>query len=183
MNPLSKLATVRRMMFHYADAYDAPPRRHFQEMLRLCARNGIGPLEYYLLGLFRPTVPWDEKLKMVSGRWFWEKIQIINPPHLRTVATDKIVLRGGYNFSQNPIPDENAFFNVAAPAIVQHHITVGAGFELVEGLEVSAAYYMALENEVSGPMWHPMMGQVPGSNVTSSMSENSLMIQFSFTGK
>jgi len=99
------------------------------------------------------------------------------------VATEKITLRGGYNFSQNPIPDENAFFNVAAPAIVQHHLTAGAGIELVEGLEVSAAYYMALESEVSGPMWHPMMGQVPGSNVTSSMSENSLMIQFSFTGK
>ena len=112
---------------------------------------------------------WDDIFVVAAGASF--------------VATDKIVLRGGYNFSQNPIPDENAFFNVAAPAIVQHHITVGAGFELVEGLEVSAAYYMALENEVSGPMWHPMMGQVPGSNVTSSMSENSLMIQFSFTGK
>ena len=95
-------------------------------------------------------------------------------------ATDRVALRAGYNYSDNPIPEENSFFNVSAPAVIQHHLTAGFGFELVEGVDVSAAYYRAFENEVSGPMWHPMVGEVPMSNVTSTMSENSFIMQFSF---
>ena len=96
-------------------------------------------------------------------------------------ASEKVALRAGDNYSQNPIPDENSFFNVAAPAIIQHHLTLGLGYELVDGLEISGAYYRAFEGEVSGPMWHPVMGEVPGSNVTSNMSEDSFIVQFSLT--
>jgi long-chain fatty acid transport protein len=96
-------------------------------------------------------------------------------------ATDKVALRAGYNYSQNPIPDENSFFNVAAPAVVQHHLAMGLGYELTDGLHVSGAYYKALEGEVSGLMWHPAMGEVPGSNVTSKMSEDSFVVQFSLS--
>ena len=95
-------------------------------------------------------------------------------------ASDRLKLRGGYNYSDNPIPEENSFFNVSAPAVIQHHATAGFGFELVDGVDISAAYYRAFENKVSGPMWHPMVGEVPGSDVTSAMSENSFVMQFSF---
>jgi long-chain fatty acid transport protein len=95
-------------------------------------------------------------------------------------ATDRFALRAGYNYSDNPIPDENSFFNVSAPAIIQHHLTMGLGWEFHEGVEVSGAYYHAFENEVSGPMWHPAMGQIPQSDVTSSMFEDSFVMQFSF---
>jgi len=95
-------------------------------------------------------------------------------------VTDKFALRAGYNYSDNPVPEENSFFNVSAPAIIQHHITAGFGFEFHEGVEASVAYYRALENEVSGPLWHPAMGAIPGSDVTSSMFEDSILMQFSF---
>ncbi len=49
-------------------------------------------------------------------------------------ATDKFALRAGYNYSDNPIPEENSFFNVAAPAVIQHHLTLGFGFEFHEGV-------------------------------------------------
>jgi len=99
-------------------------------------------------------------------------------------ATDRFALRAGYNYSDNPIPEENSFFNVSAPAVIQHHLTFGLGFELVDGVDLSAAYYRAFESEVSGPMYNPAyeMGQVgvPGTDVTSSMFENSFVMQFSF---
>jgi len=41
-----------------------------------------------------------------------------------------VALRGGYNYSQNPVPDSLAMVNLPAPGIVQHHVTVGAGFNL-----------------------------------------------------
>jgi hypothetical protein len=75
------------------------------EMARLWARNGIGPLEYYLLGLFRPSVPWEEKLATVSGRTFWKQINIINPPHLRTVATNKVASYGMLRAFGIPTPE------------------------------------------------------------------------------
>jgi long-chain fatty acid transport protein len=99
-------------------------------------------------------------------------------------ATNRFALRAGYNYSGNPVPEENSFFNVSAPAIIQHHLTLGFGFELVDGVDISAAYYRAFENEVSGPLYNPAyeMGQVgvPGSDVTSSMFEDSFVMQFSF---
>jgi len=96
-------------------------------------------------------------------------------------ATDRVALRAGYNYSDNPIPDENSFFNVAAPAVIQHHVTMGFGYEFHEGIEVSGAYYHALESDVSGPMYHPAMGAIPQSNVTSSMLEDSFVLQFCFS--
>jgi long-chain fatty acid transport protein len=99
-------------------------------------------------------------------------------------ATDRLALRGGYNYSDNPIPDENSFYNVSAPAVIQHHLTLGFGVNLVEGVDLSAAYYRAFESEVSGPLYSPMYqnGQegIPQSNVTSSMFEDSFVMQFSF---
>jgi long-chain fatty acid transport protein len=73
---------------------------------------------------------------------------------------------------------------VSAPAIIQHHITMGFGYEFHEGVEASVAHYHALENEVSGPLYNPMYlnGQegVPQSDATSSMFEDSFVMQFSF---
>jgi long-chain fatty acid transport protein len=99
-------------------------------------------------------------------------------------ASEKIVLRAGYNYSDNPIPEENSFFNVAAPAVIQHHLTLGFGAEVAAGVDFSAAYYRAFESEVSGPLYNPAyeFGQVgvPGSDVTSSMFQDSFVMQLSF---
>lgn len=42
-----------------------------------------------------------------------------------------------------------------------------------------AATCKGLEGEASGAMWHPMTGEIPGPNVTSTMTEGSDIIQFS----
>lgn len=94
------------------------------------------------------------------------------------VVSDRFVLRGGYNYSDNPIPGEQSFFNIPAPAIVQHHATMGFGWRMANDMELSLTYYHVLENSVSGPMYGPT-GPISGSDVTSSMSENSVIIGFS----
>jgi long-chain fatty acid transport protein len=88
-------------------------------------------------------------------------------------------IRAGYNYSQNPITDEGSFFNVPAPAIMQHHATLGLGYDITRRFAVSAAYYHVFTAEQSGPFQSPM-GPVDGTTVTNSMSENSLLPQFSF---
>lgn len=88
-------------------------------------------------------------------------------------ATTKIM--AGYNFSQNPIPAKYTFFNTPAPAIVQHHISGGIIETLHSGWELNATYYHAFRNSISGS-WYSGQGPVPGTSVTSRMSENSLTL-------
>ena len=52
------------------------------------------------------------------------------------------------------------------------------GIRQKRDVELTLGYYHVLENSVSGPMYGPM--PLPNSDVTSTMSENSFMIGFSF---
>lgn len=88
--------------------------------------------------------------------------------------------RAGYNYSGNPVPDNLTMFNMPAPAVVQHHATVGLGYEIVGGFGIDLAYYRAFKHSISGP-FQSMAGPVPSSNVTSSLSESSFLIGFSYS--
>jgi len=96
----------------------------------------------------------------------------------------RFTLRGGYNYSDNPIPSNQQFFNVFAPAIVQHHLTAGAGFNATPNLELNIAYYHAFQNTESGPFisnggpgYPPINQAIPGSKVTNQLSEDSFSAQ------
>lgn len=93
-------------------------------------------------------------------------------------ATDRLILRGGYNYSGNPVPPELTMINLPAPAIVQHHLTLGAGFQATPTVAVHGGYYHAFRNSITGPMMSPA-GAAPGTTVTSALSENSLVFQIS----
>ena len=92
---------------------------------------------------------------------------------------DHIALRAGYNYSGNPIPDELSMFNAPAPAVVQHHATVGAGYAFENGFGIDVAFYHAFRHSVTGPFQFPS-GAMPGTSVTSSLSEQSLLVGFTF---
>jgi long-chain fatty acid transport protein len=92
-------------------------------------------------------------------------------------ATDQVAIRGGYNWTQNPIPDSLAMFNVPAPAIVQSHVTLGLGVRPSRHFEISAAYYHAFAHSGTGPLFGP---SGPVGTVTNTLSENSLLVTFSF---
>ena len=92
----------------------------------------------------------------------------------------RVALRGGYNYSENPIPNDLSMFNTAAPAVVQHHLTLGAGYAFSNGFGLDVAYYHAFKNSIDGPFQTPA-GAMPGTSVKSSMSENSMLIGFTFS--
>ena len=109
----------------------------------------------------------------------WEDIMVL-ATGLQFSPSNSFALRGGWNYSENPIPDELSLFNIPAPAIVQHHATFGLGFQPFAGVNVDLAYYHVFENEISGPMFGPM-GPISGSSVSSKMYEDSFIMTFSFT--
>ncbi len=92
--------------------------------------------------------------------------------------TDQVALRAGYNYSGNPIPPELTMFNTSAPAIVQHHLTVGAGY-MFDGFGVDVGYYHAFRNTITGP-FQTMAGAAPGTSVSTSLAESSFLLGFTY---
>lgn len=95
--------------------------------------------------------------------------------------SERFTLRGGYHYSGNPVPDEQAMFNIPAPAIVQQHVTAGLGYSFSQGMELNVAAYQALENSITGAMYRPTA--LPGTSVTNTLSETSLLVGFTFRPK
>lgn len=59
-------------------------------------------------------------------------------------------IRAGYGYTTQPIPANQTFLNILAPATVQHQITAGATWTSEGGLEVSAFGLYALPQTVKG---------------------------------
>lgn len=111
----------------------------------------------------------------------WDNIAVV-AAGVQFKANDVVTLRGGYNFSQNPIPDEQSMFNIPAPAIIQHHATFGLGFQVTKEIQLNLGYYRAFENSITGAIYRPN-GALPGTSVTNSMYEDSILMGFTFSPK
>lgn len=81
-------------------------------------------------------------------------------------------LMAGYNYSGNPVPAKYTFFNTPAPAIVQHHVT-GGMTQTFGKWDTTVTYYHAFQNSITG-QWISGQGPIPGTSVTSKMSEDSV---------
>lgn len=86
----------------------------------------------------------------------------------------RLLLRAGYNHSDNPIESRDVTFNILAPGVVQDHITAGFTYTLQGGSELTMAYMHAFKNSVSGPANNPNFPV--GGTETLTMSEDSLGI-------
>jgi long-chain fatty acid transport protein len=52
--------------------------------------------------------------------------------------TDALILRAGYNYARNPIPNDT--LNPLLATITQHHVTVGAGYRFGASWELNGAF-------------------------------------------
>jgi long-chain fatty acid transport protein len=59
-------------------------------------------------------------------------------------------LRAGYNYGKMPLDPNRAFENMAFPAVVEHHITAGAGYQVTDKLAVNVAGMYAPESKLAG---------------------------------
>lgn len=105
----------------------------------------------------------------------WNNIWAVGGGVQQQVASSTKVMLG-YNYSGNPVPAKYTFFNTPAPAIVQHHVSGGI-VHTMHGLDTTITYYHAFQNSITGP-WISGQGPIPGTGVTSRMSENSVTIGF-----
>ncbi len=119
----------------------------------------------------------------------WENIYIISAG-LQYKGLEKFPLRVGYTYNSNPIPDELAFFNAPATAIIANAFQFGFSYLALGNFKLDAMYHHgASSGTTEGPMYNPMMinsenplGEIPGSNIGYKMTTDlvTLGITYSF---
>lgn len=66
----------------------------------------------------------------------------------------KWTLRGGWNYGKSPVDEEtDILFSMVAPAISQHHLTLGGTYALDDDMELSFSFIHAFEYEQNGPTY------------------------------
>jgi long-chain fatty acid transport protein len=83
--------------------------------------------------------------------------------------TDRLTLRSGWQYMQNPIPHGQTMFNVPSALIIQNWASLGAGYKLRSNVTANIAYSRGLEQQHDGPVVLPA-GVVPNSVVRSKVS-------------
>ena len=100
----------------------------------------------------------------------WNNITVLKIG-VEFTAEPNLILRAGYNHSQNPISPSDVTFNILAPGVVQNQYTIGATYDVDKSNEITfAAAYMP-RNTVTGPSLFNSFGYTSGANETIGLSE------------
>ncbi len=88
-------------------------------------------------------------------------------------ARADLVLRAGYNHSQNPVTASNVTFNILAPGVLQDTYTLGATYTINDSNEITLMAAYMPQNAVSGPSMFssPAFGGDTGAVDTIRLSE------------
>lgn len=93
--------------------------------------------------------------------------------------TDRVAVRGGYQYNTNPLENTRTLFNVQSPAIIQHTISVGSTVRMTDAMALSLGYAYGFHNTVTG---RPAL--VPATAVSLDAASHSLLfnLQIQFGG-
>ena len=101
--------------------------------------NGEGMPEFQndpnLTGSQRWNMNWSDQVVVKVGAQF--------------DVTKELKVRAGYNYGKMPLDEDRAFENVAFPAVAEHHVTLGAGYDIGK-LTVNVAGVWSPEAKISG---------------------------------
>ncbi len=74
--------------------------------------------------------------------------------------SERLSLRAGYLFNENPIPSALTLFNTELPAITQHQLSLGGSYRLNQWMRTDMAIIYGFENSIQGGI-----AQLPNSGV------------------
>lgn len=102
----------------------------------------------------------------------WDSVLAVSTGVQRRLS-DRLFVRLGYMFNQNPISDAETATNVASALIIQHWLSLGASYRVTENWMFNLTYLHGFENQISGPMKTPA-GPIPGTSVAAGGAFDSL---------
>ncbi len=109
------------------------------EWINWSATNGKDQPEFTtdtnLTGASRWNMNWSDQVVVKVGAEY--------------AATKELKIRAGYNYGKMPLDENRAFENIAFPAVAEHHVTLGAGYD-IGALTVNVAGVWSPEAKISG---------------------------------
>lgn len=105
----------------------------------------------------------------ISGGLGWKSIMAVAAGGQYQLS-DRLTLRGGYLFNQNPIHDMNTIFNIQAPGFIQHTLSIGASLRMSENIVFTAGWVHGFRNAIEGPI-----AQIPGSSARMDAQTDSIL--------
>ncbi|MBI3607745.1 MAG: outer membrane protein transport protein [Nitrospirae bacterium] len=124
----------------------------------------------------------DQTLSSISLPFGWDN-QWVFAVGTQYQVTDAFAVRAGFNHAKAPIDAADVFNNLAFPAVVEDHLTLGATYRFGDHWEMSGAYKHALRNELTGKNDIPVPFQAlagTDSNAKIAMDQNSFGVQLSY---
>lgn len=92
---------------------------------------------------------------------------------LQYCLTDRLSLRAGYTFIENPVPASQEQFNLGTSLIMQHFFSIGASYRIRHNILANIAYTHGFQASLSGPYVTPA-GAIPATNITSTTSADQI---------
>jgi len=108
----------------------------------------------------------------------WESIFVYSAG-LQYELTNKLPVRFGYSYNPSPIDEELAFFNVSAPAIIEHHLSTGFSYPITESIKINFAYQYGVENSAEG-QWIGPSGDMTGTMVRNELATSIFILGMNF---
>ena len=90
-----------------------------------------------------------------------------------------LVLRAGYNHTDNPIQGRDVTFNIIAPGVIKDHLTLGFTYALSADSELTMAYMHGFENSVEAPSLFTNWLGAAGGTEKIKMYQDSIGISYS----
>ncbi len=116
----------------------------------------------------------------------WKNVNVI-AAGVQIKLVKRLPIRLGYTYSSNPITAYNAFFSVAAPAVVENAVQAGLSYKIGRNMDLSLAYHRGLTNSLSGQLMNPQfvsaanpLGIIPQTEVKSAMFTDLLLLGLSY---
>lgn len=107
--------------------------------------------------------------KVVDGGLGWKDVFSV-ATGANYQATERMAVRAGYQYNTNPIPTTATLFNLQAPGILQHTVSVGATMNLTDAISASLGYAYSFENSIGGTV-----RELPGAGVRLAASNQSIL--------
>jgi long-chain fatty acid transport protein len=88
--------------------------------------------------------------------------------------TDRISVRAGYMYNENPIPDSATAANIQSSALFEHSISLGASLTVNRAMVMHLAWVHSFELTNRGPYVTPLTGPIDGSSVSITQANDAL---------
>jgi long-chain fatty acid transport protein len=85
-----------------------------------------------------------------EGPGFGWRSQTVYKLGVEYQASDKLTLRAGYNYAKSPVVSEYTMLNTFAPAVDEHHLTLGATWKTSKRSDFTLGYMHVFNKKVRG---------------------------------